>query len=282
MNAKVSIIIPCFNDGAFVTQAVNSALNQTYGNKEVILIDDGSDEDTKEILKKLEPKITKLITQQNSGAGAARNNGITNCTGEFILNHDSDDFFDPTFCEKAVNIFQDSKVIKIVTCDLERFNKKGTIDVLKLASGSLKDFLKSNKALGSSMFLKEDWSRLGGYDESRILNGYEDWEFYIRLLKDGGISYVIPEKLFYYRIKKVSNSSQANSRKYEILKYLYFKHSAIYIENFELFIDHLLKRMEIAENSERKSRKKIDFKIGQVVLFPLRKLKQIFKSNEKS
>jgi glycosyltransferase involved in cell wall biosynthesis len=66
-NILVSIVIPCYNDAQYIEQAVNSALDQTYPNIEVIVVDDGSDIETKAVLKKLECKITKLITQENQG-----------------------------------------------------------------------------------------------------------------------------------------------------------------------------------------------------------------------
>jgi glycosyltransferase involved in cell wall biosynthesis len=275
----VSIIIPCYNDEKYIVKSINSALAQTYENKEIIVIDDGSNEITKTLLRELKSQVEKLITQDNKGAGAARNIGIQNCSGEFILNHDSDDLFDPTFCEKAVAHFQSSNSIKIVTCHTERFNSKGVIDELILKSSSLKDFLRFNCAMGSSMFKKKDWLEAGKYDESRLLNGYEDWEFFIRILKHGGISYVIPEKLFFYRVKEYSNSSQANKRKYEILKYIYSKHKDLYIVHYNVLIDHFLNRLEILENAERKNKDKIEFRIGERLLGPVRKIKKIFETN---
>ena len=88
MTGKVSIIIPCFNDADYIEQSVQSAIDQTYQNKEIIVIDDGSDQKTKEVLKKIEPKIDKLIIQENLGVVIARNNGIEAAKGEFILTLD--------------------------------------------------------------------------------------------------------------------------------------------------------------------------------------------------
>ncbi|MDD3722641.1 MAG: glycosyltransferase family A protein [Lutibacter sp.] len=92
-NNSISIIIPCYNDAQYIEQSVLSALNQTYQNKEVIVVDDGSNAETKAVLKKLAPQITKLITQENQGQSTARNVGIKEAKGEYILVLDSDDFF---------------------------------------------------------------------------------------------------------------------------------------------------------------------------------------------
>ena len=102
----ISIIIPCYNDAKYIEQSVNSALNQTYSNKEVIVVDDGSNVETKQILKKLEPKLIKLITQENKGQSTARNVGINAAKGEYILTLDSDDYFEPTFLEKLFPVLR--------------------------------------------------------------------------------------------------------------------------------------------------------------------------------
>ena len=96
-----SIIIPCYNDAQYIEQSVLSAVNQTYPYIEVIVVDDGSNAETKKILKKLESKIFKLITQENYGQSKARNIGIEAANGDYILVLDSDDYIESTFCEKA-------------------------------------------------------------------------------------------------------------------------------------------------------------------------------------
>ena len=71
-NSLISIIIPCYNDAQYIEQSVQSALDQTYPYKEIIVVDDGSNVETKAVLKQLEPKITHLITQENQGQSTAR------------------------------------------------------------------------------------------------------------------------------------------------------------------------------------------------------------------
>ena len=110
----VSIIIPCYNDWQFVEQAVDSVLKQTYSNIEIIVVDDGSDSETKTVLKRIEPKITKLIAQENQGQSVARNVGIQESKGQYILTLDSDDFFETTsysFKDRIRAIFKKQKCI---------------------------------------------------------------------------------------------------------------------------------------------------------------------------
>ena len=271
---KISIIIPCYNDANYIEKSVNSALDQDYKNKEIIVVDDGSNTETKEVLKRLKSKIDFLLTQKNKGAGTARNRGISVANGEYILTLDSDDYFEETFCTKAVQVFRENENAKIVSCYANRFNRDGN-DIIKHSNATLKDFLKFNQALGNALFYKSDWEEVGGYDE-KMTEGYEDWEFYIRILKYGGYSHIIPEILFNYRLREVSNSTRADKIKYKLLKYIYIKHKDLYTDNFEILIAHLLNRLEIVEKSERKNLNKLEFRIGKKILTPLRKIRKIF------
>ncbi len=272
----VSIIIPCYNDAQYIEQSVNSALNQSYPNKEVILVDDGSNEETKAVLKKLAPRITKLITQENQGQSAARNVGIKEVKGDYILVLDSDDFIEPTFSEKAIAVFENKKNIKLVSCYVNRFNDDKNKAVYKSTGGDFKGFLLNNQISGGCLFLKSDFERINGYDEL-MRKGFEDWEFYIRLLKDGGIAYVIPEPLFNYRLRNDSTTSKANKIKYELLQYIYFKHKELYTANYELFILHLLGRIEREENEKLKNLNRIEYEVGFNILRPFRFIKRLFK-----
>jgi len=271
----ISIIIPCYNDADYIEQAVLSALNQTYLNKEVIVVDDGSNLATKALLKKLEPRISKLITQENQGQSTARNIGIREAQGEYILVLDSDDYFEPSFCEKAITVFLNNNVIKIVTCYVNRVFEGNRIDVFKPDGGELKHFLLYNCAMGSSMFRKSNWHEIKGYDEN-MRKGFEDWEFYLRLVKEGGSAYVIPEVLFNYRLKENSTTTRANKIKYELLQYIYLKHRESYIFYFDLFVTHLLGKTKREEQEKIKNTQRLEYKIGFFILLPLRKIKNIF------
>lgn len=272
----VSIVIPCYNDAKYIEQSVYSALNQTYPNKEVIVVDDGSNEETKAVLKKLEPKITKLITQENQGQSTARNVGIREAEGDYILVLDSDDYFEPAFCEKAIAVFLENNNLKIVTCNINRMIGTHIVDIFSPYGGDLKNFLINNCAAGSAMFKKKDWVNINGYDQ-KMNNGFEDWEFYIRLVKDGGIAFVLPETLFNYRIRENSTTVKANKIKYDLLKYIYSKHQELYKLHFNSFVNHLLSRIEREELEKIKNTQRLEFKIGQFILKPLRYIKSLFK-----
>jgi len=269
----ISIIIPCYNDAQYIEQSVNSALSQTYLHKEVIVVDDGSNDETKAVLKNLAPQITKLITQENQGQSNARNAGIKEAKGAYILVLDSDDYFEPTFCEKAMEVFESRKDVKLISSFVNKLNDGKIIDIFKSHGGNISQFLSNNQATGGCAFIKSDFERVNGYDES-MRKGFEDWEFYIRLLKDGGEAYVIKEPLFNYRLRNDSTTSKANKIKYELLHYIYLKHQVLYKENYELFITHLLSRIEREEKEKLKNLNRIEYKIGFNILRPLRFIKR--------
>lgn len=276
-NPLISFVIPCYNDKKYIEECVNSALNQTYKNIEIIIVDDGSDEETKLVLQKIEPKISKLITQKNQGQSCARNIGIKNAKGTYILNLDSDDFFEPTFCEKAISNFKSDTTCKIVTSFTniiyeQTYKKEKYIP----QGGNISKMMYSNTAMGSCMFLKENWKNVGGYDES-MKSGFEDWEFYIRVLKSGGVVKVIPEYLFNYRRKLQSTTVKANKIKYNLLQYIFVKHKELYVNNFDGFLDFFLNKIKKEEEEKIKKEEKIDFVIGKKILKPFRFLKKLFK-----
>lgn len=274
-SALVSIIIPCYNDYEFIEQAVNSAKAQTWANKEIIVIDDGSDTKTKKVLKDLEPSIDLLITQQNIGPSAARNRGIENASGKYILVLDADDYFEPEFCVKAIAKFEEDPKIKMVTSHGRRFKGKPYGPIILPGGGDLKSFLIRNASLGT-MFRKQDWLEINGYDEKMKL-GIEDWEFYIRLHENGGETYVIPEVLFYYRHKQNSRTQNANLHKYDLLSYIYKKHQNLYKEHFELFVNSLLGKLRKEEEQKIRIGNKIEFEIGEKILKPIRFIKSWFR-----
>ena len=274
MNSIISIIIPCYNDADFIEQAVNSALNQTYNDKEIIVVDDGSDEKTKTVLKSIESKIDRLIVQDNQGQSSARNSGINAAQGEWIIVLDSDDYFEPTFTKRAVEIISNRDDIKIVTCWGRRITENEIlIDIFKPGGGRLNSFLLQNGSFGSCMFRKSDWEKVGGYDES-MKQGFEDWEFYIRLLSSRGIAYVIPEVLFNYRSRKNSTTARANKIKYDLRRYILDKHQNLYQKHHLIHAQYLLKLLEREEFEKLKNLRRIEFRIGLKLLRPLRWIKR--------
>lgn len=274
---NLSIIVPYFNVGLFFERTMSYIHQQTDVDFEIIVIDDGSNSLNKNILRQLMGQIDLLITQENQGQASARNAGIRKAKGEYILNWDADDYFEPTFCYKAIQIFEADPEVKIVTCEALRTNNGVTGDYIKPVGGTYKNFLFENSALGSAMFKKADWKQVGGYDEAQKLRGFEDWDFYLRILYPCGRAFVIPEQLFTYTVHSESTTSRIilNDLSLERRKYIYLKNQDIYGENYNLLIKDLFNRLFLERKERYKNFKRKEFVLGSAILKPLKLLKRL-------
>jgi len=273
----VSIVIPYYNDSLFIEEAYKSALNQTYKNTEIIIVNDGSTESESNVLNRFKESKLKVLYQVNKGLSAARNTGIKNSKGQFILLLDSDDKYDKYFIEEAISILLDQKNIGAVSSWGYRFTKNNIKNIFKPTGKTQKDFLFANAAIGTSLIRKECWEKIGGYDEN-MRDGYEDWEFYIRLTEFWNVQ-IIEKPLFYYRQK--NNSMRLNALRkhdYKIKQYIFKKHKDIYIENYDFLINELLESYTAKKIAEKKLTERIEFKIGAIILKPLKGIKKFFKN----
>jgi len=275
----VSIIIPCYNQAHFLPETIQSVLNQDYDDWECIIVNDGSSDNTEKVALewcKNDHRI-KYLYKENGGLSSARNYGIKNSTGKYILTLDSDDKYEKTFIAKGVECLDKSQNIGIVSSWGYRFTGKKLFEPFKPDGKKLEDFLFKNAAIGTSLFRKMCWIDVNGYDEE-MKSGYEDWEFYIRVCKCGWEVYIIEEFLFYYRQRKNSMRNIAVSQYDADLKfYIFIKHKDLYIENFEELLKSLLSIAHQNKKNEIKRINSIDYKLGSVILFPFRFLKNIFK-----
>lgn len=260
----VSVIIPVFNTGQFVPETVESVQNQTYQNVEVILIDNGStDLLTTQVLNELKSQY-KVIFSEVVDVSTIRNKAIEAAKGTFILPLDSDDLIEPTFIEKCVTAFQKEPSIKVVRTYVKLFGqRKGE---LYLADYSYPVLLARNLMVVTSMFKRKDWEAVGGFDPAYAA-AYEDWEFWINILKDLGQVHTIKEPLFKYRIRKDSRNHSIKMEVFkEARKKIWEKHKAQfaihYVDPVESF------EYKLMEDSKA-------YKLGTLLLSPFSTLKLI-------
>lgn len=218
---KVSVIIPCKNDGLFINETILSIREQTYKNIEIIIVDDGSDDpSTKLALKSLETSCKIIYQPISRGPSAARNCGIRESVGTYILPLDSDDLIGPTYIEKAVNILNNNPNVGIVYCEAEFFDKRS--GKWALPEFSLKTMALDNCIFVSALFRKEDWLAVGGYDE-HLIHGNEDYDFWLSILEKNRDVHRIDETLFFYRIKSHSRSSKFAGSSIDVITDTYYR-----------------------------------------------------------
>jgi glycosyltransferase involved in cell wall biosynthesis len=220
---KVSILIPVYNSEKFITETILSAINQTYPNTEVVIVDDGSTDNSFQLAKQFESGKIKVYQQSNKGASSARNLAFKNSTGELIQYLDADDFLHPDKIK-----FQVDKYIKstdsnaVMSCIWGRFEKK--IDNIKWEKQAIdKDYIHPINWLidswgGKGMAAVHSWlvprhiiKKAGLWDESLSLN--DDGEFFCRVLLNSSIIKHVPESKVYYRSNISLSLSQSRSSK---------------------------------------------------------------------
>ncbi|BCL61197.1 hypothetical protein DGMP_18900 [Desulfomarina profundi] len=235
----VSVVIPCYNQGHFINETLNSIKVQTYGNVETVIVNDGStDGTTDEILARLDRGAVSVIRTENRGLAAARNTGIEAARGKYILPLDADDTIEPTYIEKAVAALDADTETGIVYCRASLF---GAVETeWDLPEYSLERMLLDNIIFCSALFRRDDWLAVGGYDEEMIY-GWEDYSFWLSLIERGRKVYRIPERLFNYR---VASDSMVRSRekwqKIQMFKRIYLRHQKLFAEHIEVWIEAVL------------------------------------------
>jgi len=232
---KISIIVPCYNQAQYLNECLQSVLEQTYQNWECIIVNDGSPDNTEEVVKEwLIDKRFKYFFQENGGLSSARNSGISNAKGEFILPLDADDKIAVNYIELAAQAFIEDDALKVVYCKAEKFgDESGKLD---LKPFSLKNLAKENMIFCTALFKKVDWKTVGGFDLNMI-HGLEDWEFWIAILKNGGTVKQIDYLGFFYRIKSTSMLKGLNSEKNKYLfEYISIKHSDFFVRELGSFM----------------------------------------------
>lgn len=231
---KVSIIMPCYNDGMYIQEAIDSVMNQTYKNIELIIIDDGSDDvATVEIIDGIKNDRIHIYHTEHLKPAGARNYGIEKAKGKYILPVDSDDRIDSTYVEKAVAILESNLNVGVVYCYADLFGEQS--GRWNLPDYSFRTMLLDNIVFVTSMFYKEDWEKVGGFSTT-MDSGMEDYDFWLSILALDKEIYQIPEVLFHYRIKKVSRTTQFQDNSLQvqdIYKRIYYNHKDFYKKHEE-------------------------------------------------
>lgn len=247
----VSVVIPCYNQAQYLADALDSLLGQTYRNWEGIIVNDGSPDNTEEIALSYVGKDSRFryISKENGGLSSARNSGIDSALGEYILPLDSDDILEPTYLAKALQVFLEAPETTLVYCFGNYFGVKKSLWNLHY-EGYMK-LLLGNTIFCSALFRQKDCIRIGGYDENMRF-GYEDWDFYIRLLNEQSLVYQIPEALFNYRTKEVSMLTECEQHKMaDIHNYIYMKNMDKYMLYFGSAISSLCELMYYKKKVEK-------------------------------
>ena len=225
----VSIIMPTYNQEQYIIDALNSVIKQKYLNWECIIIDDGSTDNTSNVVKKFIKKDNrfKYVKQKNLGPAAARNNGVLQSKGEFILPLDSDDIISKEYVHDAIAVFMERPKTKLVYCEAEFFGEiSGKWGLEKYSYNKI---LFENMIFCSAMYRRSDYNKTKGYN-SNMREGLEDWDFWLTFLQKEDIVYKIPRIHFFYRIKEGSRNNMNDNLRRKLYKQLFLNHRDKYEE----------------------------------------------------
>lgn len=249
---KVSVVVPCYNHGDFLMETLDSIQRQTFNDYEIIVVNDGStDEVTVTLLQNLKCSNTRVFHTVNKGVSAARNRGISEASGEYILPLDADDKIGPSYIELAVTVLDKRPEVAIVFCERVMFGElEGIFPIPEYDSRTL---LVENCIYPAALFRKADWKTVGGYNE-KMAYGWEDWDFWISLSKLNKLAVKIPEPLFYYRVRGSSRDHSLRlHHKIAMMVVMVFRHKRLYLLNLDLLVKRAFNLLLRGLNSKTES-----------------------------
>ncbi len=212
----ISIIIPSYNQQEYLPNAIDSVLSQTYKHYELIIVDDGSTDNSLEIAEsyaKDNPYIT-VVSQVNKGLASARNTGIMHALGDYILPLDADDILLENALEVLTEKIKETKA-DIVSPSFRTFGTTGE-EIILMGNPTLEDFKVANRVGYCSAISKCALLEIGGYSP-RMTWGYEDLHLWFNLLTRGKKLVTISKVLWLYRIKEQSMITEAQKHHEELM-----------------------------------------------------------------
>ena len=239
---KVSVIVPVYNTENYIEKCLNSLVNQTLEDIEIIVINDGSTDDSENLIDKFigkYPNKIKYYKKENGGLSDARNYGLNYVTGEYIGFIDSDDYIELSMYEKMYNLAQNEQA-DIVECDFTwEYPDKIKIDT-GIEYKDKEDLFTNSRVMACNKIFKKDI-----IDDIKFPKGlrYEDVEFFYKLLPNVNKIAVLKEPLYYYIQRESSISNLQNERTAEIFTILnnileFYKEKNIY-DKFKIELEYM-------------------------------------------
>ena len=220
----VSVVIRCFEQGQYLSGAVGSVATQTFSDWEIVVVDDGSPDDTAAVARRLAIQLggkLRLIQQANQGLSGAMNAGVLAARGRYILPLDADDRLEPTMLEKTVNLLEHDPSVAIAYTDLQQFGEAD--QVVQAASFDAARLPEANQLSYCSLYRREVWDAVGGYNPN-MRWGYEDWDFWIGAAERGYVARRIPEALLRYRVSSAGMFAGAKRHDAELRRQMRANH----------------------------------------------------------
>lgn len=226
-SCKLSVIIPCFNHGEFLPEAVASVTNTWRDDIELIVVDDGStDERTCKEMDALVAQGIRVVRQENQGLAAARNAGILAARGEYILPLDADNRLRPGYIEHGIRILDANPDFGVVYSDAQYMGTR--TDRWRVGPFDRDRLLEWNYIDACAVYRRSIWEQNNGYDGTMPVQGLEDWDFWLGALEHGWQFAYVPEILFDYRVVPQSMITGTFAFEAQIEEFIAKKHGLLY------------------------------------------------------
>ena len=276
----VSAVIPCYNAQSTIRIAIDSLLQQTVSIDEIIVVNDGSTDDSLAVIKELEKVHDSIliIDQKNEGVCVARNNGILKAAGDYILTLDADDYFNDTFVEKALEKFAENDQYGAIMCGYVRVVKGNKIMPYIPQEISLQSCLMNNGALSCLLFKKSAILEAGLYDVA-MKDNYEDWDLNIRILKLGYRYGVVREVLFNYVDSENSRNDVATEKDVVLRKQIFNKYRDDYNTHWEYFFTEFIRENNRLKKENQRIKNSRSFLWSHAIITYTERFKKKFKAN---
>lgn len=196
-SVPVSVVIPCYNQGQFLREAIDSVFNQTHSPVECIVVDDGStDPATLSTIDRLAESGVRIVRQTNQGLAAARNAGVLSTDAPFFVPLDADDLLAPRFIEKLLPPLLRTPTLGYAYSHVRTFGAGEHL--WTCPDYDPRRLLFENLSAATAVVRREAFDRVGGY-QTDMVYGFEDWDFWLALLRADYRGECIAEPLFMYR-----------------------------------------------------------------------------------
>lgn len=271
----VSIIIPTFNSARYITDAIESVFKQKYPNYEILVVDDGSTDDTAQIIRKFSDQII-YIYKPNGGPASARNLGIKRSNGEYIAFLDADDCWLPDKLDLQINFLKKNPEFALVhsnTWILENDTDPylSFIDSKPPSGMVFNDlFLNNHINLLTVTLRRESFDKTNGFDETKDIVGFEDYDLWLRIALEYPIAY-LDKIVSIYRIHRSNISNET----FSIYKNLFL---LCKFSKMELFLQKSYLRLLV----EKKNRVFLRWALRMLEIKDFRKAYDIFRHLQKS
>ncbi len=226
----VTVIIPCYNHGRYLPASIASVVAQTYPDWEIVVVDDGSTDDTATIasaeIARYPQHAIRLVRQRNQGLSASRNTGIREARGRYVLPLDADDLIAPDMLARTVEMLDTQPDIGFVYTDVQMIGEE--VRVWSGGAYSLHRLAFDNLMITTTLFRADAARQVGGFRGALFPLGYEDWDFWLLLAERGWRGVHLPAPLVTYRRSSSGMLSAARLADLELRAQMIVQHERLY------------------------------------------------------